>query len=274
MKRTSIARLMAVLVVLLVALATSNAQLTGRRIAPKNTFRGNPAAIVAAGRNDPAFGKYLSQADILGSGWDKSGALEVRDDPNCRTHIPVGAVVYGNAMRGTDGRIVPCTTIEGRNDHKPDDGWYVYNKVSGKGHWFKSCCQPFLAEAPKGPVPPPVLETDYDMFVTLSASASAEAEATATATSTATGGNALINFSYPQPLYVPQPRVLTTQTSERYQVGGITWLPQTRLSQTQTMTQQQLQEQQQQQLQQQQQQQQQEQMQQQLQEILNKLGIG
>lgn len=266
MKTKTTQRLYAVLVVLLVALATSNAQFIGKRFVPKDTFKGNPATLTAIGHSNPAIASYYQRK--FGAGWDQPGALKVIGEP---TDIPDNAGVPGNALL-FQGKVREMYT----HQRGADRAWLVENTLTNMKMWVKSCGQGFSAEMPKGPPPAPALETDFDIYVSAGATASATAEATAdaeaTAKSSATGGNSSLVFNAPQPLWVPQPRVLATQGSERYQIAGITWVQQVRLTQTQTMSQQQLQEQQQQQMQ--QQQQQQEQMQQQLQEILNRLGIG
>lgn len=237
MKRTILS-----LVVLAALVVSASAQTMGRW-APKGTFDGDDpgglSVLVSVWKGNPNFLAHVRP--MLGDGCDDARNLEIRG----RTHIPVGAVVPGNAGKLKGGKVRGCITIEGRFDKKPDDGWYVFNKKSGKGHWFKSCAQPFSETPPEKPEIP-VYETDFENKIDIDLTFNFELKATATAESEATanarGGNAIVYMPPPMPQYFPR-RELARAGTEMYQAASIGWVAVPRMTQNNNQQQQQQQQQ-------------------------------
>lgn len=224
MKKIIYAALIALLVIVVLgAAAPAEAQLVMKRFMPKGTFSGNVAVLVEAGKSNAEIGRHNSEA--FGPGWEKPGALVVRGSAK---PVPDGAYVPQNAGISVEGKFV-------RKDSRQvgdDLAWWVENTLTGKGSWVKSCGQSFSHTPPIKPVPPQdlTLETDIDIYVNVSATATATATATASSRSSAQGGNSTSNavINMPQPLWIPQPRILATVGNDRYQVAALTWVPVTR----------------------------------------------
>lgn len=205
-------KVLSVLVLIVLAsLALANPPI-GKRIAPKGTFTGDAAQLVAVGHSDSRFAAHY--AEIFGLDWDKPGALKV----GARIKIPDGALVPHNALINAQGKIVYADTYQRGEDF----AFPVTNTLTGKTEIVKSCCQDCKLELPKK-LGPTTYETDFTNLVTIG-DVSAEAEATATAT----GGNAAASVVFPQPIWIPQIRSLGVQQGERYALGQVSWTPQTK----------------------------------------------
>ncbi len=229
------------LLVVVVALTASALAQVGGRFAPKGTFTGEPSVLRSIANGRPAIQACYTAK--LGAGWDQPGALEIQGQP---TQIPVGAMVPGNMMLMRDGSVRPCLTVEGRTDKRGDTGYYVFNKKSGRGHWFKSCGQPFDTSPPPKPEKP-VFETDFENKIDIDLSFNFELRATATSNSEATaigrGGNAVV-YNLPPQMYIPR-RQLAQSGTEMYQVASLGWVAVPKMTQNNNQSQQQQQQQQQ-----------------------------